>query len=176
MFKIPPLFFKSSCYFCRMIQRIQTLYLLGIIAVIAFLVLANSGISSGSGLQNNLKANYTLGIKTADIQPSQVSTSFNYGIVSSLMLSLLLSAITIFQFKNLSLQKRLCMFNFGLISVACIFIWYAHFSITNSSGILWETHFSYGSILAFLPLLLNYFALRGIRKDIATLASADRLR
>lgn len=159
-----------------MIQRVQTLYLLALIAVIVLMLAGNTSISSGSSIQNNLKVSYSLGIQTTALQTTQTTMSINYGIIVCLALSLLLSAITIFQFRNLTLQKRLCMVNFGLISVACFFILYAHFSVTSSPDILWEHQFSYGSILPVLPLLLNYFALRGIRKDIDTLASADRLR
>lgn len=160
-----------------MIQRVQTLYLLALIAVIAFMLVTDSKISTGSSTQNNLKTSYSLGIRTTALQTTHtVVSGINYGIVSCLILSLLLSAMTIFQFKNLGFQKKLCKVNFGLISMACFFVLYAHFSVTSNPGILWEPQFSYSALLLFIPLLMNYFALRGISKDLDTLASADRLR
>lgn len=100
-------------------------------------------------------------------------TSISY----ALIISALISLVSIFLFKNLPLQLRLTAFNFLFIALAIFYMVYKAYQMNSTDGLtVSDFKVSAAAALPLLMIIFNYLALRGIRKDIELLASADRLR
>lgn len=95
-----------------------------------------------------------------------------------LWLLVAISFINIFLFKNRNLQNALCILTYPLILAFCALLTNEWFSqISDEMPI---NSITYGSVakicLAVGLLVLNYLAMRGLRKDEELIRSADRLR
>lgn len=164
-----------------MIQRIQTIYLICFIIVIALFISFDCNISGGLGIRNDLSRHIFLisSQKTVFLFEKSIgknNISYNWSIIISQMVCAILAFIAIFSFRNLKLQKKLLSFNYLLTGASCIFIFSTHYNVVNSFKNVTELHYS---ICLFLPLslfLFNFLSIRGIRRDIEVLESADRLR
>ncbi len=100
-------------------------------------------------------------------------TSISY----ALIISVLISLVSVFLFKNLPLQLRLTAFNFLFIALAIFYIVYKAYQMNSTDGIsVIDFKVKAAAALPLLMIVFNFLALRGIRKDIELLASADRLR
>lgn len=100
-------------------------------------------------------------------------TSISY----ALIISTLISIVSVFLFKNLPLQLRLTAFNFLFIALAIFYIVYKAYQLNSTDGItVSDFNVKPAAALPLLMIIFNFMALRGIRKDIELLASADRLR
>jgi len=88
-------------------------------------------------------------------------------------IAILLCLVSIFQFKNRAMQKRLIMINIVLIIATAVL------SALNASllpGGISGSSVHIGSSLFLLAIVFCILAIRGIRKDEQLLRSADRLR
>ncbi len=129
-----------------MIQRIQSVYLLLVTAL-----LTTNIFLPGAGL------NYT-----------------PWGQLAILILGALVSFATIFLFKNRKLQIRMCIFN--MLIMTGYYIVFLLFVLMAKSNIQAPFQFSFGLCLPLIAMILNYLAIRAIRKDEDKVRAADRIR
>ena len=136
-----------------MIQRIQTLWL--VLAAAAAIISIKYPFYTGSLVVNNAYVRLT----AAENMPILVLT----------ILSAVISFITIISFKNRSRQTGLTILNL-FASIVIIVLYFMRLKEFATGS------FSLASLFVFaLPILL-ILALVGIRKDVKTIKSLDRLR
>lgn len=150
-----------------MLQRIQTVYLLIIMALtIAILFLPLAVLQSG----DQLFTFDATGISTMAAQPELIYPT--WGLFALTIVISLLALLTIFLFKKRILQIRICVFNAILmLGFYGLFAW----DLGNQKEI-----FSLSLKIAFsfplISLILDYLAIRNIGADEALVRSLDRLR
>jgi hypothetical protein len=84
---------------------------------------------------------------------------------------------TIFFYGNLNRQLTLVTANFGAIVIVLINVYLVRERISGTNGITFQDlGINWPLFLLLAILILNFLAVRGIRKDLDLLASADRLR
>ncbi len=138
-----------------MIQRVQTLYLMGVVvAGILFMMLPVASVS----LIESITAEIWVPFKCGD--------SFLTLLLESL--TCIIAIITIFSYKKHKLQLRLTGFNIVLEIGMPILVWVVLKDYT--------LHIRFGMGLPFIQIILTWLAMRGIFKDFLTLKSLDRLR
>ncbi|MBS1919487.1 MAG: DUF4293 domain-containing protein [Bacteroidetes bacterium] len=137
-----------------MIQRKQSLWLLlsAICAFLSYLLPFYSGTRQGKN----------------GIEKALIDAQSTYPLMILTGLSILLSLIAIFIFKNRKLQFRLCL---GGILLSALIILLYFVEIKNLSGSV-----SLYAVFAFLILMGYFMASIGIRKDEKLVKSLDRLR
>jgi hypothetical protein len=152
-----------------MIQRIQSFYLLLIIALlIAVFFLPVGAFDNTSGSYE-----YTaFSIKKVGIANVDNFPIWLLGIVC--VISMLLSLITIFLYKKRLIQIRFCRVNSFLLII--FYLIYAFFLFIGINGVKLNFDFSYGLIFPFIALIFDLLAIRAIRKDENLVKSLDRIR
>lgn len=152
------------------IQRWQTL----LIFIAAVMMALFSFLSLGQIQTFNASYDITaLGIQNISKAGDPVNQYTIYIFVISL-LSVLLSIISIYSYKNLRLQIRLCLINCMLIMASCLSEFLVCYNLCeNLNGSL-----SWSSIIAapFIALIALLCAWNCIKSDKRKLASLDRLR
>lgn len=152
-----------------MLQRIQTVYLLIITALMAavlFLPLA---------AMQTADAVYSFdvtGLNTVAAQPELVYPTWALLALNAVVI--MLALVTIFLYKNRILQIRLSVFN--TILMICFYGLFAFFVWTIQGEM--SASFSVKMALSFplISLVLNYLAIRSIGADEVLVRSLDRLR
>lgn len=152
-----------------MLQRIQTVYLLIITALMAavlFLPLA---------AMQTADAVYSFdvtGLNTVAAQPELVYPTWALLALNAVVI--MLALVTIFLYKNRILQIRLSVFN--TILMICFYGLFAFFVWTIQGEM--SANFSVKMALSFplISLVLNYLAIRSIGADEVLVRSLDRLR
>jgi glucan phosphoethanolaminetransferase (alkaline phosphatase superfamily) len=160
-----------------MIQRPQTLFLLGIIIlqIILFFTPLMTAVNSVTNLSLTL---YSTTYSNAAGNVTPVHDGFNIWMTCLNGLSILLAAITIFLFRNRMLQLRISRFA-GLIIIVLIgMMFYAAEQAKNhvATGAGFSYNYQYGIFLPIVSLILVILAGRGIISDERLVRSADRLR
>ncbi len=159
----------------RMIQRIQTLYLI-LVALACVLLFFFPLALYYDEMQGNYKF-FIYGVTAMDPEPRVIFPSlFALPLVVITVFSFLLSVLTIFLYRKRLLQIRLCAFNLlaTIVLIMVIFFFYAS-KIRTMTGI--EPEYSYlGMGLPLVSLVLLILANQAIRKDEALVKSTDRLR
>ncbi len=149
-----------------MIQRIQSLFLLGVIILSVLLYfLPVYGFSELTGASVDAAA--TGPVKDLTIANNTLLMILNGAIAA-------FSLLGIFLYKNRSLQMRVCRLNILLTCVLMVLLYFA--ADTLSSGMNQQIHFRYGAYLPFFDILFLFLANFYIRKDDELVRSADRLR
>lgn len=152
-----------------MIQRIQSAYLLLVVALMG----ATMGMPLGTFVGE------TTGISTLyayelDIVGGQQDSAC-WGLFAIALLATIIAFATIFLFKNRKLQMRLTLFNI-LVTIG----WYAAFAavVVSYGKLLTDTAFvcASGAVLPLVAIILDVLAIRGIRHDERLVKAADRLR
>ncbi len=173
--------YQTSSYFCSMIQRKQTLYLL-IASLFAFVyLLTNPTISEVVGnLQgsDNIET-LRIGFRTTEFinsaNTAQIVNSNNSYIIFTLTIIGIFGLACIFLFHKHKLQLRFASYLLMFDLLLFFMIYYQ-----TSLGVkVFETADTHWKIAAFMPIILpflHFFALRGIVHDIKLLKSVDRLR
>lgn len=154
-----------------MIQRIQTLYLLIVTALMAVTLFAPLAWFGGDAGQFGL---YAFSLKTPDGEAVQ-STAY-LGVV--LALACALPFITLFLFKRRLLQIRLCVVEMVLLlgSVIMEAIYY-FLSYRVFSEMTFHTQVLRPAIaLPLVCLLFAYLAVRAVFRDEMMVRAADRIR
>lgn len=151
-----------------MIQRIQTLYLLLVTALLTITIFIPVGsfIDTNGQTYNFTPLNITL--------PSAGLNYTPWGQLAILILGAMIAFATIFLFKNRKLQMRMCVFN-SLI-IAGYYLVYLMFILMTKGTSNVSFQFSFGLCLPVISLILTYLAFRSIRKDDAMVKAADRIR
>ncbi len=153
-----------------MVQRIQTIYLL-----IAFLIIESLFfLPLGEIIVEtiNYKLNYKGFIEITDGTEKLVQSTFT--ILIFLPIIGILNLITIFLFKNRTLQYRITLYNALLmigLSITIAFILYRAFPEPNAIILP-----KISIILPIIAAILNILAFKQIRKDETLVKSVDRLR
>jgi hypothetical protein len=136
-----------------MIQRIQSLWLL-LAATCAFA---------------GFKFSFYTGTKLNDILFHELNAASSFVLMAGTIAVGTLALITIFLFKNRTLQLRLCVLGI-LLEAILIFLYYRE-TTTFTKGT-----FSLTAVLQIIIVLAFVLAARGINKDEKLLRESDRLR
>ncbi|SEF41363.1 DUF4293 domain-containing protein [Parabacteroides chinchillae] len=155
-----------------MLQRIQTVYLLIIVALtIATLFLPLAVLQVGDMLLSfDATGVNTMAVPSELIYPT-------WGLFALTAIIALIALITIFLFRKRMLQIRLCIFNallmVGFYALFAFFVW----NVKNQVGEE-DMVFAVKIALAFplINLILDYLAIRNIGADETLVRSLDRLR
>ena len=157
-----------------MIQRIQTLYLLVVTALMAVTLFCPLVLIAVDGTEVTLSA---FSISTAEGVLSHASAWLG----ALLALSTLIPAVTIFLFKNRPLQIRLCGALCVLLVGSLALIGTFTYSVVNN--ILGEYTIGWSNIAFRLPVIMPLIsviitpiAMRAILKDEILVKSLDRIR
>lgn len=154
-----------------MIQRIQTLFLIAAGVLLSFTLF----FPFAELVRTSDQMLYHLDFNGLIASASQGEIVFKVLPVSILIiLTLLLTAITIFLYKKRMLQIRLCIFNAILqLGIPALIFYYVRMAEANLPGIS-----SYNIVFVFpiASAILTFLALRAIARDEALIRSLDRLR
>ncbi len=159
-----------------MIQRIQTLFLLGVVLMSGALFFIPLSEKSVTDVTSGEVSKYTMLLADVTLQagseaPELVET--NYPILIVNLLLLVMSLYTIFIFKNRPAQIRLSMLGGLLAAVQLILIFY----YSDAMGPVNITaHYLPGVYLVAAQVFLLLAARRFIRKDEMLVRAADRIR
>lgn len=157
-----------------MIQRIQSLFL-AVAAIAAALMFFFPIADFYSETLGNYKLLAT-GLTCMDPDPRvTASIWFSIPLLALVSASILLSAVTIFLYKNRSQQLRLLAFNI-LITIVLIIVVLMFYmsSVQKLTGI--APVYQFGAFCPLINLLFLVLANRFIRRDENLVKSADRLR
>ena len=147
-----------------MIQRIQSVYLLvsalllGLLFLLPFAEIANEG------------AIYTFNFKGI-LLDGAVQQS---GMAISVLLATIMAShvFAIFSFKNRAQQVKIVFFTIlMLLGLLGLFLFFTYFSFSGA-----QISFKTGVVLPLVAIILDYLAIRGIKKDEALIRSIDRIR
>lgn len=164
-----------------MIQRIQTIYLILVIAVCAAMFFLPIYSGTGTGVSSN--QNQMIEVKQAEVKMNFVVDFDAAAKVRKLMTVLntldivliALSFVVIFLYKNRDSQLRmaryLILFSVIYIALIAASIFEARAMIANIKDL-----FGIGTFIPVLSPILLFLASRGIAKDIRLVKSSDRLR
>ena len=152
-----------------MLQRIQTVYLLAIVALtVAMLFLPLAVLQSG----DQFMTFDATGISTMAAQPELVYPT--WGLFALTAVIALVALITIFLFKKRMLQIRLCIFNgllmLGVYAMFAFFVW----NLKGQMDVVMT--FKFALSFPLVSVILDYLAIRNIGADEALVRSLDRLR
>ena len=161
-----------------MIQRIQTIYLLLSVAAIAamfFFPLAQiTGISEEyflkvTGIYNSID----------QLGSSYLCLSF-FPISGLLALEIIFTLTIIFLYKKRNRQMMLCKLNLLILTVIiAVVFFYADYVISLTGLPLPKdtlVNYKFTCLLPVISIILNYLAIRAIKKDDDLVRAADRLR
>ena len=152
-----------------MIQRIQSLYLLAV-AALMFTALFTPLAYFVGGVDEYLL--YAFVLKGGGIEHSTISM----GIVVAL--AAVLPLVTIFLYKNRMLQIRLCAVELVLLVGSAVFM-AIYYYLSNRLFSQLEFHtqgFRIAIVFPVIGIILDYFAIRAIFRDELLVKSLDRIR
>lgn len=155
-----------------MIQRVQTLYLVGIVALMAAALFTPLAYFAAG---TNVYELFAFELASQSGEGASQSTMY-MGIVVAL--ATIIPLVTIFLFKNRMLQIRLCAVELVLLVGAQIFM-AIYYYLSNRMFEQLEFHtqgFRIAIIFPLVALILDYLALRAIFKDEMLVRSLDRIR
>jgi len=151
-----------------MIQRIQSLYLLLSTALLIAVLFIPFGV-----FQTSYGACEYTAFSIAGIAGKSALPLWSLPLLT--LLSSVLAFITIFLYKKRDLQIRLCLINsllIAILSMAAAAILY----MVKSDMFLAEFKIGVGFLLPIVALLLNFMAMKAIKKDEKLVKSWDRIR
>lgn len=154
----------------EMLQRIQTVYLLLIVALTVATLFLPLAILNAGGV---LYAFDATGISTMGAQPELIYPT--WGLFALTAVIALIALFTIFLFKKRILQMRLCVFNallmLGFYGLFGFFLWTVKGELAADA-----VSVKIASCFLLINLILDYLAIRNIGADEALVRSLDRLR
>jgi hypothetical protein len=154
-----------------MIQRIQTVYLfLSAILISLIFILPLSEFLVNDSLLYILR--YRGIYELADGTETSVIQSLPLTILFGIILAI--NLISIFLFKNRSLQMRLSIFNILLMLGSLGLAYYYIYTAFNELGA--TVHYTVAATFPLIAAILTYMAFRGISKDEKLVKSLDRIR
>ncbi|MCD8092440.1 MAG: DUF4293 domain-containing protein [Bacteroides sp.] len=152
-----------------MIQRIQSVYLLLVTALLVVAICMPVGQFIGAdGITAHVFK--PLGVSLAD-----GGFQSTWGLFGILLLSALIALCTIFLFRNRMLQVRMTIFSsillIGYYIAFCVFMFVLKGDLGAASFQL-----GWALCLPLISIILNYLAFRAIYRDEVMVKAADRLR
>lgn len=157
-----------------MLQRIQSIFLVGVSICAAFTFFGEfaSFFSGGKGYVFN-----AFGISNLDLETNYARV-FSISIFSFLALLALLPLVSIFQYKNRKNQLKIGYFLMAFSGAVFVSALYYIFGISgfipNDGNI--EVTYGFGLIWPLIAFILSFLANHYINKDEALIRSMDRLR
>jgi|WetSurMetagenome_2_1015567.scaffolds.fasta_scaffold455045_1 hypothetical protein len=152
-----------------MLQRIQTLFLLIACLVVGLLFFLPLGeIAVG----DKIFSFTIIGVRDPQNGKSLINAWYLLTILFDIII---IQVMTIFFYKKRLLQVKLAICNLVLMAALNIVSW---FCIKGSIGVLGNGIYSLkiSLILPFIAIILNYLAIRAIKKDEELVRSVDRIR
>jgi len=153
-----------------MIQRIQTIYLvlsLVLVALIFVIPIANVTYNNEQFVTFRVTGFYDNASETTSVQTLFVV------ILVSILICLL--GLTIFLYKRRIMQARLCIINIALLAGLEAFIVYNIIYFTKRvPGVNWSPGLSL--VFPLIAIILTWLASKAIRKDEKLVRESDRLR
>ena len=154
-----------------MIQRIQTVYLLVIVALttaMLFMPLATVQI-------DNMFYSYDASGLSTLTTPSELVYPA-WSLMALLTIIIIIAFITIFLYKKRMLQIRLCVFNaillIGFYGLFAFFLW----KMSGTSDVFRFANVRLAIAFPLISLILDYLAIRNIGADETLVRSLNRLR
>ena len=157
-----------------MLQRIQTIFLA--LVVILGIVFSFIPVLGFIGYETEYVMNAYKTVAVDDVT-TIVSKNMGVGVMQGFIF--LVALLTIFMYKNRSLQMKLGKLNILLIALQITaIVMYSDVAKTaigpNANDVM--VAFKFGSIIPVINLILTYLAIHFIKKDDKLVRSADRLR
>lgn len=154
-----------------MIQRIQTLYLAGVVALTALVLWLPLARFAAGAAHFDL---YAFGLRDAD--GVVVQQTLYLGILASV--TCLLAAVSIFLYKRRLLQLRLCVVQMVLLVGVTAFtaIYYFLSYRFFATFAFHAQHMQVAVVFPLVCLVLEYLAARAIFRDEVLVRSLDRIR
>jgi hypothetical protein len=153
-----------------MIQRIQTIYLL--VALFLMALLFSNPIAEiiiNKSLYLTLWHNKIISTNT------EFAPHSTWPITALLSVIILIELIAIFLYKNRQLQIRLCVFNLLLMfGIVGLIYFITKSTLSSMEGI--KSVFLWPIVCPMVAIILNYLALKSIQKDENLVRSYDRIR
>ncbi|TAH25800.1 MAG: DUF4293 family protein [Cytophagales bacterium] len=162
-----------------MIQRIQSLFLTGIFITMILSFFTTfwkaTAIEKSTGISGNIELNALAIHFIPHGQATFESKGDTYYIAALVLLIALTSMYALLQYKNRRLQIKLSSLNYLLLSglIGLFFL------AIDKTKVIFETSLITYSIGFYLPLIgivMNFFALKYIKKDEELIRSVDRIR
>ena len=146
------------------LQRIQTLYLLLAAILLAVFAFVPSVVISNGG-----QADYVIGVLNSGVAPN---TKPDLIMLAMDLLVLVLIVVTIFSYKDLMKQLRLCAISIALILalLLCVVV------LTLTLGRLGTVTMTLWNLLPFVAFVACILAHRGISHDRKLLSDSQRIR
>ena len=160
-----------------MIQRIQTLYLLGIVLIIVTLCFGSTFEQWSSSQPSQLYSLNLSMLRIFDTNHVLINSEIQWLTLAPAALFIIFILYLILSFKNRAKQITLCKWNFALFLLL--------YALAVSNGFRSIPGFSlayairgslFGTILFVFLYYLNFRALMMIRRDVELVKSADRIR
>lgn len=155
-----------------MLQRIQSIFLLGAMASGLSLLIDPMNLASVQGDVTLLKSQ-----PQSMLDDGILHISDHILLIVLVGLAILLSIVSIFQFKNRHRQLtlvRLTLISFLLLLLLAGFFFYQDYSQLNAGSYLFDV--GIGALAPVVGILFSILAIRAIRKDEKLIRSMDRLR
>ena len=155
-----------------MLQRIQTLYFLIIVIILVLLIFIPIGELEVAGSNFQLMASGMFageGVSSISLMPLVIYNS----------LLAVYTLIIIFLYGNRPMQIKLARLNGILLAVLIALVVLSADYVTDNFDVTEDevlVNYGIGTYLTFIPLILNYLAIKRIRKDEELVRSADRMR
>ncbi len=152
-----------------MIQRIQSLYLLAVAALMIAATFTPLAYFVGGADEYKL---YAFSLESANVSHSTIYM----GVIVAL--AAIIPLVTIFLYKNRMLQIRLCAMELVLLVGAQVFM-AIYYYLSNRMFANLEFHtqgFHIAIIFPLVSIILDYLALRAIFRDEMLVRSLDRIR
>ncbi|MBO5686606.1 MAG: DUF4293 domain-containing protein [Alistipes sp.] len=152
-----------------MIQRIQTLYLLAVAALMAAAIFTPLAYFAAGVEEYKL---FAFALKSATTEYSTIYMGVIVGLAA------IVPFVNIFLFKNRLLQIRLCAVELVLLLGSAVFMG-AYYFLSNRmfSQLEFSAHGMHIAIIfPLIAIILDYLALRAIFKDEMLVKSLDRIR
>jgi len=154
-----------------MLQRIQTVYLLAIVALITAMLFMPLAIIQ---IDNQFFSFDGTGLNTLTTPSELVYPAWALMAIQTIII--IIAFITIFLYKKRMLQIRLCVFNafllIGFYGLFAFFLW----KISATPGIFRFNSVRLALAFPFICLILDYLAIRNIGADETLIRSLNRLR
>lgn len=166
-----------------MIQRKQHLFLAAIFLISLTMIIGNMNITKGliQTATDQFDKGYYYSVNIIDkviTFETETSRANNNGTIYSLLIVTLIAFTTIFLFKKREIQLRLVAFNFLFIILFWFNLFFSVYKLNKGETTkLISSDLNYLTLsLPLILLVLNFLALKGIKKDIELLASVNRFR
>lgn len=151
-----------------MIQRIQSLYLLVVAALlITTLCLPLGQFIAADGITAHMFKPLGVTLASGEFQST-------WGLFGILLVSAIISLSTIFLYRNRMLQVRMTIFS--TIMLVGFYIAFLVFMFVLKSDLQASFQLGWALCLPLVSIILNYLAFRAIYADEVLVRAADRLR